>query len=666
MISDRAPQMKPWYFVPLVRHGNHFVQARDVSINAQEVTLESVLRSYISRHHTPRSAQVEIDGHLYTSTVFVPVSGDDYVYVLTDGNRVPIGAQLSPPIEPQAIGSYLRCLGRHLANSEGILREQVVDVRTGFIRPVFADLHPETADPSVSWDRFSKTARTVLLGEPGSGKTTCLRRMGLELVESASSRPSAGLDSIPVYIQLRDLAAPEVDDWAIRRQLGRLEGYELSEDFSELSRSGRFLLLFDGLDEVTASERETLVHSIHRICDEYPHNRVVISCRTAAYRWSFPEFTHLELQLFSDSQIKEWSCRSIYPRSSWRTFFTRLKESPDLFDLAHNPLVLSFAVSMFLRQLIMPYNVADLVEHLVKLLVEVWDSGRNVTRQQQDWAAPNRIYPVLSNLALNLRRTERWAFSAEEFGRWKPYSREQVSPEEMLSVLAECTGLLRRTAEGQWAFVHRAYAECLAGQHLVSSTLDVGVFLQGQLPKDSWQAILPYASALTADASHLLGLLVESAELAPSSKAKLIAEMLSQDMGVSESVLTRCCEVIAMELENLMGALVLADANEWGLATRTDTRPLWWMLFRHAGSPRLAEAEEAQALRALASSVYRARSGSAQRLLVERLQSSNIPSVRCLAEALEAEGEFEYVTFEHENQEYLLLSVNPESPEISV
>ena len=49
-------------------------------------------------------------------------------------------------------------------------------------------------------------------------------------------------------------------------------------------KSGKLLILFDGLDEVPAANVDNVVSKIGDFVDRYSDNRFIASCRIAAYK----------------------------------------------------------------------------------------------------------------------------------------------------------------------------------------------------------------------------------------------------------------------------------------------------------------------------------------------------------------------------------------------
>jgi hypothetical protein len=177
----------------------------------------------------------------------------------------------------------------------------------------------------------------VLLGGPGSGKSTAARHLAwshaaANLSNSAPADISllAG-NPLPLRIELRRLSQD-------RRQhpysflsyatevLLRREGININPQmFEELLKRRTMLLLFDGLDEVaTLAERSQLVEEIEHFALCYPGNRIIVTSRPVGYelaRFSNQWFVHAEVQTFNDEQIRQFLER-------WYTHMLRLSSIP--------------------------------------------------------------------------------------------------------------------------------------------------------------------------------------------------------------------------------------------------------------------------------------------------------------------------------------------------
>lgn len=616
--------------VPVIRQSGRFVEApTDLSIEGW-LEISSALESYIQRNYKPIEDEVEVNGHLYFSTIYVPMSGADFSFVLTDEDRIPIGIQVPLP-DANNIADYAVKLQEQLTKTEGIFPDQVVDVRTHFIRPTFKDLQPDaSAKNVVSWDGFLKRSRTVVLGAPGSGKTTCLRRMAVELLDSdrLDEKPA----SIPIYIQMRDYVDSTLDINSIKRWLTSQHSASLSDDFVPLSNSGQFLLLFDGLDEVADDQRERLIESIRQIANLFPRNRIVISTRKAAYAWEFPDFNHLEIEPLSVAGIKEWSCQTLHRKKSWKLFFTYLNESEELLEIVRNPLLLSLTTSMFLRQSVTPHNRTTLLKHFVKALVEDWDSSRNIVRFRSRWTAPHRLYPILCYLSFECSKTGKSSFSIDDVLKWRKDYSDEAPVTQLLTVLAETTGLILQTSANQWSFSHKIYLDYLAAQFLVGSTLNASDLLKQSPLNESSKNVWSLASAITYDANHLFELIRKNKRMLELRKALLIVQALSDDLEIDKNHLKRSCEFVIKTIELLTKDLKVNVGSSNSLS-------LWSASFE---DPKITvlQSEKGHQLRELLRLLYKVRSGPAKTVVSERLAASKIEAVNALAPILDVEGEY--------------------------
>ena len=239
----------------------------------------------------------------------------------------------------------------------------------------------------------------VLLGGPGSGKSTAIRHL-------AWSHASANLSSIPMTnglllpghplplrIELRRLTEdrrlyPDYNflSYATRVLLGR-EGVAINPQmFKELLERRTMLLLFDGLDEVaTVDERKRLVEEIEYFALCYPGNRIIVTSRPVGYeltRFSDQWFSHAQVQEFNDEQIWQFLQRwythvlqlSPIPHDDQQeleTLFKTLKDNTRLRKLAMNPLLLSVITALH-RYERLPDRRVLIYDRCADLLLETW------------------------------------------------------------------------------------------------------------------------------------------------------------------------------------------------------------------------------------------------------------------------------------------------------
>jgi DNA polymerase III delta prime subunit len=119
----------------------------------------------------------------------------------------------------------------------------------------------------------------LILGQPGSGKTTTLLTLVSELVARAEKQPAL---TIPVVLHLSSWVDP-------KKSLGTWLVDELNSKYQILKKIGKNwlahqrLLLVDGLDEVKAEYRDICVEAVNQFGKETGLPGLVVCCRFEQY-----------------------------------------------------------------------------------------------------------------------------------------------------------------------------------------------------------------------------------------------------------------------------------------------------------------------------------------------------------------------------------------------
>ncbi|MEG4839254.1 WD40 domain-containing protein [Microcoleus sp. B9-D4] len=200
-----------------------------------------------------------------------------------------------------------------------------------------------------------------VLGEFGTGKTWFAMHYAWMALQHYRDAQRRGLERprLPLVIPLRDYAkAVSVEslfsEFFFRKHEIPLAGYSA---FEQLNRMGKFLLIFDGFDEMAAKcDRQETINNFWELAKAVvPGAKVILTCRTEHFpegkegRALFnaelqasttiltgetPQFEVLELEKFNDEQIRQ--------ALSFQTeagTVEKVMGNPQLLDLARRPVM---------------------------------------------------------------------------------------------------------------------------------------------------------------------------------------------------------------------------------------------------------------------------------------------------------------------------------------
>lgn len=240
------------------------------------------------------------------------------------------------------------------------------------------------------------TQRFIIIGAPGSGKTTTLRKVQYQNCKTAL-RDNLNTQ-IPVFIVASMYGKPGMENLKImiaeELQVPRPQVQKLLE-------KGRIQLLLDGMNEVDIKLKNFFEDEIRNIISTYDDVSVIISSRKYNFKniYNIPLFELKELQ---DSEIKEFIYKHNQTKS--QEIWNELRSNHQIMRLAYNPLMLFMIVGAS-RSGQIPKSKGELFDFFVNNILEV--EFRKVISSGKDAsvfaAYKEKRLDILSFLAFQLK-----------------------------------------------------------------------------------------------------------------------------------------------------------------------------------------------------------------------------------------------------------------------
>lgn len=398
--------------------------------------------------------------------------------------------------------------------------------------PVAARPHNAPAAPAASLHTFVAAHRLlVVLGNPGSGKSTLVRYLLLALTRGSADDLGIAPATLPILFPVAAFAAARSRraDLAPLAYLGEyfqgLSQPDYGPLFQRALSHGRALVLLDGLDEVR-DDRPGVARALDAFAREWEAagNRFVATARIVGYDEAPLDprrFAAVAIQPLDDAQIRAFIER-------WSRAFSALGEppprpgaaggdllgdlvrtvsaaelerrvaehvaalaaavfgDPNVTELARNPLLLTILALIHNQGARLPDRRVDLYRRCVEALAETWNrarslSGRPVAVQLGDELIDERfVINLLGPAALWIHgeragglveqdELEQQIAATLERSDGLPRRRARRRAREFIELMRRDTGLLQERGYRRFAFLHLTFEEYLAARGLLES-----------------------------------------------------------------------------------------------------------------------------------------------------------------------------------------------------
>ena len=261
---------------------------------------------------------------------------------------------------------------------------------------LFSESRQNSPEQKLSVAEFrSIIFRTVLLGNPGGGKSTFTSKLAYDLSTEYPKRFLGGRLVTPIHVVLRDYGALKKKNPCSILEYITLTAesiYQLpsppSGAFEYLMLNGHVMVIFDGLDELLdTSYRQEISSDIEVFCNLFPSVPALVTSRKVGYEQAPLDpkiFEAYILSSFDDDAVRSYTEKwfgldtDLPPDQRSRSTKIFLEESSSVPDLRSNPLLLALMCNIYRGDGYIPKNRPDVYEKCATMLFERWDKGRGI------------------------------------------------------------------------------------------------------------------------------------------------------------------------------------------------------------------------------------------------------------------------------------------------
>lgn len=327
----------------------------------------------------------------------------------------------------------------------------------------------------------------VILGQPGAGKTTSLKKICDIIIKEKKRAKYA----FPILLRLRELGDISTST-PILEYISKVFPFEF--EFNEHKES-RFsigeeearkdsiisflnevnpIIILDGFDELKDANAKSIVLSeLRSLANLLTRSKLVLSCRTGEFNYELDHTRTYEIAPLSLLQIESFVKKWLNDEAKAQDFLIKVKNSP-FADTSIKPLSLAHLCAIYDRIGTIPEQPKTIYKKVVNLLIEEWDEQRSIIRKSEFGSfQSDQKFEFLTHLSYFLTVTyQSTIFPIEQIKNayeniCEYHGLPRNSSTNVVGELEAHTGLFIESGYERFEFVHKSIQEYLTADYLV-------------------------------------------------------------------------------------------------------------------------------------------------------------------------------------------------------
>jgi hypothetical protein len=244
----------------------------------------------------------------------------------------------------------------------------------------------------------------------GMGKSTLMKRIFIDIIDQNIG--------IPIIVELRRLNKNKTIISEIQEQLNSINKDFDSELLLELLAEGGFIIILDGYDEITLSDREDVTKNLQDFISKASNNEFFITSRPEKALLSFGNFQEFRINPLNKKEAFELLRKYDHQGSVSSLLIKKLQEQEmsNIEEFLTNPLLVSLLFTAFEHKQAIPFKKYLFYRQVYDANFESHDltKGDSYTHDKYSSLEIDDFHRVLRHLGFSCFKLQKIEFSKDE------------------------------------------------------------------------------------------------------------------------------------------------------------------------------------------------------------------------------------------------------------